>query len=603
MIRLTNILLEQRQLPNVLFVSDNGNDSSKGYARKLIYNKIVTGEVDTANDQPSEELVALTYYNVASGYYDVLVVQCSGLFDKTAKTVIDNLTTISEICKRKKIDLIIVTLPTNRFAKSDKYTPIDIETINNWIQDNADYVDLSNINDDVYFDKSGVRLNKQGQNLIYNKLKNKFLSYETQEEIPADDIEIQPRNLRKLQTKLVKLGYNIDSNELNNIEMGETTKQAIEQFQLKNSLVSSGELNKRTLAKLFSINAIPAIAAAAEIIPIKIQKRIGKIGQSAEAMEVLEFLIDKGLSVAGAAGIAGNMQVESQFKTDALGDKGTSIGLVQWHASRKDALFSWCESKSLDPLAVESQLKFLWFELETKFKSLTSYLKTAEDPRDAAYQFADIFENPTSISSKRMDYAEQFFNEYNSGSHVGNIGGVVDTAKSLWNTAKTAAISGIVLGAAAYAADESETGRAYFGTGDGKLPGTNSGGDGGDWAGSLPKLISLLPAGNWIGGHKRARKTTKSGGISDHYSGNTDSYAVDFMLDTAFDGDKTAATNFAIAIAQNAGKDIDSWKPYINSYLNVHTPDGYRVQIIWLSMVGGNHYDHVHVGVKKINKK
>jgi GDPmannose 4,6-dehydratase len=27
--------------------------------------------------------------------------------------------------------------------------------------------------------------------------------------------------------------------------------------------------------------------------------------------------------------------------------------------------------------------------------------------------------------------------------------------------------------------------------------------------------------------------------------------------------------------------------------------DGYRVQIIWQSMVGGNHYDHVHVGVRK----
>lgn len=603
MIRLTNILLEQQQLPNVLFISDNGNDASKGYARKLISNKIVTGEIDTAANQPSEELVALTYYNVASGYYDALVVQCSGLFDETADDVIDNLTTISEICKRKQIELIVITLPTDRFVKSDKYTPIDINAINNWIQNNVDYVDLSNINDDVYFDNYGARLNKQGQNLIYAKLKNKFLSYETQEEIPPGEIEIQPRNLRRLQTKLVKLGYDIDAKELNNIELGKTTKQALEQFQLKNSLVPNGELNKRTLAKLFSINAIPAIAAA-EPIPLKIQKRIGKMGQSAEAMEVMEFLIDKGLSVAGAAAIAGNMQVESQFKTDVLGDKGTSIGLVQWHASRKDALFSWCESKSLDPLAVESQLKFLWFELETKFRSLTSYLKTAEDPRDAAYRFADDFENPASISSKRMDYAEQFFNEYNSGDVVGNVaGGVVNTAQSLWNTAKTAAISGIVLGAAAYAADKNEIGQAYFGSGVGKLPGTNSGGDGGDWAGSLPKLISLLPAGTWIGGHKRARKTTKSGGVSDHYSGNTDSYAVDFMLDTAFNGDKTAATNFAIAIAQNAGKNINSWKPYVNSYLNIHTSDGYRVQIIWLSMVGGNHYDHVHVGVKKINKK
>ena len=138
-----------------------------------------------------------------------------------------------------------------------------------------------------------------------------------------------------------------------------------------------------------------------------------------------------------------------------------------------------------------------------------------------------------------------------------------------------------------------------FGTGVGQLIGNTGGGDGGDWGGSLPKLISILPAGSWkASSQKRGKKQTKSGGISDHFLGNTDSYAGDFFTSSTFGGDESKATAFAIAVAQNAGKNIDSWEPYVGKYLNIAS-NGYRVQIIWQSMVGGNHYDHVHVGVTK----
>ena len=138
-----------------------------------------------------------------------------------------------------------------------------------------------------------------------------------------------------------------------------------------------------------------------------------------------------------------------------------------------------------------------------------------------------------------------------------------------------------------------------FGTGGGQLIGNKGGGDGGDWGGSLPKLISVLPAGSWTAGsQKRGKKLSTSGNTSDHYMGNTDSYAGDFYTSTAFGGDEAKATAFAIAVARNAGKNIDSWDPYIGKLLNIYSGD-HRIQIIWQSMVGGNHYDHVHVGVTK----
>jgi hypothetical protein len=593
MIRLKYILLESKQIPNVLFISDNGVDKSKGYARKLIANGIVTGEIYTADLQPAEELVPLVYYNIASGYYDAVVIQCSGLYDNDTEEVIDKFQLIDNICKRKQIEPIFITIPTDRFVTDEKYTPIATDKINSWIQTNTTYVDLSLIDDDIYFTNDGKRLNKQGNSIIYERLKRIFASYEEETKDLPIETELDTKQLRKVQRALVKLGYVIDSKELSRIKSGQSTEKSIEEFQLKNGLPPTGELNKKTLIKLFSLKAITAGVDDPEK---KVKARVKYTGENTDAMEVMQFLVDKGLSVAGAAGIAGNMKVESSFKTDIEGDNGTSIGLVQWHASRKDELFSWCKRQNLNPVSFDGQMAFLWFELETIFKSLKSYLKIINDPKDAALEFAEKFERPSVISPKRMDYAEEFFNEYNEA------GSTIGTLKSIWNNVKNAATLGTIM-AASSAASGDEVGQEYFGSGAGKLPGATGGGDGGDWGGSLPKLISILPAGTWIGGHKRARKSTKDGGVSDHYVGRKDSYAVDFMLDNAFKGDKTAATNFAIALAQNAGKNITSWKPYVNSYLNIFTPDGYRVQIIWLSMVGGNHYDHLHVGVRKQNKK
>jgi hypothetical protein len=134
----------------------------------------------------------------------------------------------------------------------------------------------------------------------------------------------------------------------------------------------------------------------------------------------------------------------------------------------------------------------------------------------------------------------------------------------------------------------------------GTLKGSSGGGEGGDWAGSLTKLESLLPMGNWQPTSlKRSRRGTRSGFMSDHYEGNKTAYAADFGLNTTFNGNVGAATDFAIKVARNAGANVTSWEPYVGKSFKYNTPDGFRVQVIWQSNVGGNHYDHVHVGVKK----
>jgi hypothetical protein len=134
----------------------------------------------------------------------------------------------------------------------------------------------------------------------------------------------------------------------------------------------------------------------------------------------------------------------------------------------------------------------------------------------------------------------------------------------------------------------------------GQLIGAKGGGEGGTWGGSLPKLISLLPFGVWKPTSlKRPRQSTRSGFMSDHYEGNSIAYAADFGLNTTFGSRKDDATKFAIAVARNAGANVSSWEPFKGNSFKYNTSDGYRIQVIWLSNVGGNHYDHVHVGVKK----
>jgi peptidoglycan hydrolase-like protein with peptidoglycan-binding domain len=591
MIRLVNILNEQRiDKLNVLFVTDQPDNV--GFAKKLIASNVVTGKIKSyrSNDD-SSELNNLVYYNI-SAEYDLVVIYCSGLKDDSERTVIQNLDNILTTGKRFNIPIVFITIPTTRFIKdteklNKKFGFNYIDKINNWIRNksNVDYVvDLDSLEDDVFFDKDGIELSTQGQRVIYKQLLQVIKSLDNSVDIDTELTKSDSKNgiptsgtlnsLRKVQDKLVALGYTISDIEIKNNRFGPSTSQAIQDFQMDNRLTTSGKLDSKTIKQLQI--QIP-IGSTTKIIAPK--------GERGLPLEIMDFLIDKGLSVAGAAGIVGNMQVESGFNTSVLGDNGTSIGLCQWHNERKDKLFTWTKENNLEPLSVEGQLEYLWMELETSFRSLISKFETISDPQDAAHAFARQFERPSYISPLRLEYAQKYFDAYNSG-------GISGTLKSIWTGIKTAAtIGGAVTGI---------VGTEIFGSGAGHLIGNKGGGDGGDWGGTLPKLISILPAGNWTApSQKRGKQLTKSGGVSDHYLGRTDSYACDFGLDSTFGGDAKKATEFAIAIAQNAGKDIDSWTPYIGKYLNINS-GGYRVQIIWQSNVGGNHYDHVHVGVRRI---
>lgn len=113
------------------------------------------------------------------------------------------------------------------------------------------------------------------------------------------------------------------------------------------------------------------------------------------------------INLAAACGVLANIEKESGFILGTIGDNGTSYGICQWHASRRDALMSWCGQNGHDYKALEGQLAYLKHELETTHRSTYNALKDVEDTQKGAYEAAKAwcikFEVPANKEEKAED--------------------------------------------------------------------------------------------------------------------------------------------------------------------------------------------------------
>lgn len=122
------------------------------------------------------------------------------------------------------------------------------------------------------------------------------------------------------------------------------------------------------------------------------------------------FLMSLGYSKANASGIAGNIYTESKYDPKAIGDNGTSFGLVQWHKSRWDRLINWSNQRGLDINLFDTQLRFIDWELNNTEKKAKSELLATNTPRESAFAFAKYYERPQRIADERMNKAEEIYN-------------------------------------------------------------------------------------------------------------------------------------------------------------------------------------------------
>lgn len=124
-----------------------------------------------------------------------------------------------------------------------------------------------------------------------------------------------------------------------------------------------------------------------------------------EKDQIVSFFMNKGLSKAQASGIYGNLMHESNLNIGAIGDKGSSRGIAQWHDERKNNLDAY-EQKHGSSL--DSQLEFLWGELNGSEKKALEDLKKQTTVEGATKSFMTHFERPkkeTANLEARIKYA------------------------------------------------------------------------------------------------------------------------------------------------------------------------------------------------------
>jgi hypothetical protein len=121
------------------------------------------------------------------------------------------------------------------------------------------------------------------------------------------------------------------------------------------------------------------------------------------------------------------------------------------------------------------------------------------------------------------------------------------------------------------------------------------GGENNDWGGSMQRALAFAKIANEFSGkdiitsQKRSRVKTGKGTVSDHYQGNNNAYAIDLSC-KGDAGDRLLAH-------------LMEWFGYPNYtggyWLNVNK-GGYRYQFGWKVK---DHFDHIHIGVKKTKSK
>lgn len=112
--------------------------------------------------------------------------------------------------------------------------------------------------------------------------------------------------------------------------------------------------------------------------------------------KTLNFFMQKGLSLAQAAGFVGNMMQESGMRPDiiqggATADEnyrmqnGVGFGLIQWTWTERQApLQAKADSMNKSIIDIEVQLEYIWDELEAGYKHTLDALKNTDDPVEAA---------------------------------------------------------------------------------------------------------------------------------------------------------------------------------------------------------------------------
>lgn len=119
---------------------------------------------------------------------------------------------------------------------------------------------------------------------------------------------------------------------------------------------------------------------------------------------------DLGLTKNQAAGVAGNIEVESGFKEHIRGDKGAAYGIAQWHPNRRKGADLSTYEKQVDHLIKEIKTEHTWLA-----RGGLNKLKTAKTASEAAAIFDRDFERSSGKHLKRRQSWAERYSKYKNG--------------------------------------------------------------------------------------------------------------------------------------------------------------------------------------------
>jgi hypothetical protein len=172
-----------------------------------------------------------------------------------------------------------------------------------------------------------------------------------------------------------------------------------------------------TVAEAMTVNDAATINAAASTGE-GLKETPGK-EEIGDAQKVIAYFVSQGWTPEQAAGFAGNIDAESKFKTNEVGDGGAAYGLAQWHPDRQADFKTWAK-KDIRESSFDEQLGFMNYELtQGKEKKAGAMIKTAMSAGAAAKVIDDYYERSDKTAQrKRIELAEIF---YKSGSALNTL--------------------------------------------------------------------------------------------------------------------------------------------------------------------------------------
>jgi hypothetical protein len=153
------------------------------------------------------------------------------------------------------------------------------------------------------------------------------------------------------------------------------------------------------------------------------------VSGSNNQQKAFNYFVSLGLSKEHAAGIVGNLMIESYTDIRPTADNGSHRGIAQWDKQyRWPALVKWAKSQGKNPDLFETQIEYLSIESGylNKFKSYQ-----VKDAGDAAIKWEKLFERSGGqANSQRISNANSVLNRY-GGIKQAHDGGYIDKTQKV----------------------------------------------------------------------------------------------------------------------------------------------------------------------------